>query len=441
MEPSAVLCPGDRLARYRIVEKLGAGGMGTVYRAIDEGSGEAVALKVVRVADALDEYRFEREATALGRVSHPAVVRYLEHGRERGVHYLVMEWLDGRTLDEQLGDVGLSPAESVAVAVRIASGLAAIHARGLVHRDIKPDNVVLGGGGVVEQVRILDFGVARPTLIREVITRTGRAVGTPGYMSPEQARGERALDARSDVFSLGCVLYECLTGRPPFPGEHATAVCTKILLVDPPPLTSLWPEAPPQLAVLVEACLSKDVRRRPTDGSALARQLAVLPPIDPGRPRRSRYRAPPTLPTTRLPDLAGAPLFTVVLARPAVPSALAALYERARQLGANVDVFGDGTIVIELVGGAAAAHADALTALVPVLGPSIVAVATAPLGPDSRGDVLERVARTFEAEAIAAVVARNGRAPRGAVRADEATIALLAPPLQATRAPAAYLLP
>jgi serine/threonine protein kinase len=440
MDPIAALCPGDRLAGYRVVEKLGAGGMGTVYRAIDEASRDAVALKIVRVADALDEYRFEREAIALGRVSHPAVVRYLEHGCERGVHYLVMEWLEGRTLDEHLADVGLSPAESVAVAARVADGLAAIHALGLVHRDIKPHNLVFGGG-VVEQVTILDFGVARPTLIREVITQTGRAVGTPGYMSPEQTRGERALDARSDVFSLGCVLYECLTGRPPFPGEHATAVCTKVLLQDPPPLTSLWPEAPAELAALIGACLSKEVRRRPADGSVLARQLAALPPIDPARPRRSRYRAPPTLPTTRLPEIASAPLFTIVLARPAATSAPAALYERARQLGASVDVFGDGTIVIELAGGAAVAHADALTALIPVLGPSIVAVATAPLGPGSRGDVLERVARIFEAEAIAAVVAANSPAPRGAVRADDATIALLAPPLQATRAPAAYLLP
>ena len=116
MDPIAALCPGDRLAGYRVVEKLGAGGMGTVYRAIDEASRDAVALKIVRVADALDEYRFEREAIALGRVSHPAVVRYLEHGCERGVHYLVMEWLEGRTLDEHLADVGLSPPESVAVA-------------------------------------------------------------------------------------------------------------------------------------------------------------------------------------------------------------------------------------------------------------------------------------------------------------------------------------
>lgn len=440
MDPIAALCPGDRLARYRIGEKIGAGGMGTVYRAIDEASGEAVALKIVRVADPLDEVRFEREATALGLVRHPAVVRYLAHGCERGVHYLVMEWLGGRTLAEHLADVGLSPAESVAIAIRVASGLAAIHALGLVHRDIKPQNLVLGGG-VVEQITILDFGVARSTLIREAVTQTGRAVGTPGYMSPEQTRGERALDARSDVFSLGCVLYECLTGRPPFPGEHATAVCTKVLLQDPPPLTSLWPEAPAELATLVGACLSKDVRRRPADGSALARQLAALPPVDPDRPRRSRYRASPTLFTERLPYPAGGPLFTVLLARPAAPSAPVALYERARQLGANVDVFGDGTIVIELVGGPAAAHADLLTALVPVLGPSIVAVATAPLGPDSRGDVLERVARTFEAEAIAAVVATAGRAPHVAVRADEATIALLAPPLRTTGAPAVYLLP
>jgi serine/threonine protein kinase len=440
MDSIAVVNPGDRLARYRIMEKLGAGGMGTVYRAIDEASDEAVAIKIVRVDDAYDERRFEREAAALGRVSHPAVVRYLDHGRERGVHYLVMEWIGGHTLAEHLGDVGLTPAESVAVAARVASGLAAIHAQGLVHRDIKPDNLVVGGG-VVERMTILDFGVARPTLTRDVITRTGRAVGTPGYMSPEQTRGERALDARSDVFSLGCVLYECLTGRPPFPGEHATAVCTKVLLVDPPPLTSLWPEAPAALAQLVGACLSKDVRRRPADGTALAEQFAALPPIAPDQPRRSRYRAPPTLLTTRLADRAGASLLTVVLARPVATTAPAALYERARQLGASVDVFGDGTIVIELVGGTAVAHADALTALVAVLGPSVVAVATALLGPDSRGDVHERAARAFEAEAIAAVVAANRRAPRGAVRADEPTIALLAPPLQATRAPAAYLLP
>ena len=427
---------GDRLAdRYRIVEEVGAGGMGRVYRAIDDASGDPVAIKIVRVADPGDERRFEREATALGRVSHPAVVRYLGHGHERGVHYLVMEWLDGRTLREHLAERGITPAESVVATARVAAGLAAVHARGLVHRDIKPGNLLLVGGAL-ERVTIIDFGVARPTALREIITHTGRAVGTPGYMSPEQTRGERALDARSDVFSLGCVLYECLTGRAPFPGEHATAVCAKILLQDPPPLASLWREVPPALDALVEACLSKDSRRRPVDGGDLARRLAALPPLDPALPRRSRYHAPATLPAR---PASASSLLTVVLARPAGPAAPPALFDRARRLGARVDVVGDGTIVIELATGDAAEHARALSSVVDALGPGLVAAATAPAGPDTRADVLERVARTFEAEALVAVLPVPR--PRGAVRTDEATIALLAPPLEVVRARGAYLLP
>jgi serine/threonine protein kinase len=425
---------GDRFAgRYELREEVGAGGMGTVYRAIDRDSDLPVAVKIVRVADPGDEARFEREAAALGGVEHPAVVRYLAHGREHGAHYLVMEWLAGRTLDAHLADVGISMAESVEVVARVAAGLAAVHARGLVHRDIKPHNLMLVGGAH-DRVTILDFGVARPTANRGIVTNTGRTVGTPGYMSPEQTRGDRALDARSDIFSLGCVLYECLTGRAPFPGEHPTAVCTKILLQEPPELGSLCPEVPPGLRALVDACLSKNPDQRPVDAIELARRLAALPVIDPGLPRRLPFRAVATLPDRRAHDPEA--LISIVLALPA--AAPPGLFDVARRLGARADMLADGTVLLELSGGGALHHAESVSSLVALLGPGIVAVATGAAGHDARSEVTERAARSFEAEGI--VAALSVAVPRGAVRTDAETVGLLSPPLEAILGRASYLL-
>src|SRR5262249_55089402 len=202
--------------------------MGTVYQARDLLEGKPVAVKTLR-----DTYRFASEAALLSSLAHPGIVRYLAHGvTTQGERYLVMEWLEGETLEQRLTRRPLSIAGSVALALRTCEALSIAHERGIVHRDLKPSNLFLEQSAPL-RVKILDFGLAR-RLSDERLTGSGVIVGTLGYMAPEQARGSNQLDARADVFSLGCVLYECLTGQPAFWGENDMAVLAKILLSEPP---------------------------------------------------------------------------------------------------------------------------------------------------------------------------------------------------------------
>jgi serine/threonine protein kinase len=238
--------------RFEIVRAAGSGGMGTVYQAIDRPSGAKVALKVV--APGKESGRFEREADALSELVHPGIVRYVAHGKTDHGMFLAMEWLDGEDLEQRLAREGLSVFESVTLAENAARALAAAHARGIVHRDVKPSNLFLEGGDVAK-VKLLDFGVAR---LGARVTRTGLMVGTPGYVSPEQARGRATLDGRTDVFALGCVLFECLTGRPAWIGEHAVALLTRILLEEAQPPSSVRTDVPVWLDDVVLEMLKKE---------------------------------------------------------------------------------------------------------------------------------------------------------------------------------------
>jgi tetratricopeptide (TPR) repeat protein len=260
--------------RFRIERKAGSGGMGTVYRATDTRTNEPVALKVIRADDDVDHERFLREAAALARVVHPAVVRYVDHGTGEDGHYLAMEWLEGEDLGARLAREGLTVGDSVAVAAAVASALGAAHAHGIVHRDVKPRNIFLVGGAI-ERVKVLDFGIA---LLREgaELTVTGAMLGTPGYMAPEQAEGARDLDARADVFSLGCVLFRCLAGEAPFAGESLLAVLAKTVLEESPRVSDFRLDVPPDLDDLVARLLAKDKAHRPADGHAVATELAGL---------------------------------------------------------------------------------------------------------------------------------------------------------------------
>src|SRR5205814_9668638 len=177
-------------------------------------------------------------------------------------------------LHDRLRQGQLTAAESITMARRVAEALGAAHARGVVHRDVKPGNLFLPDGEP-DRVKVLDFGIARVQLVRgNTLTQVGMAMGTPEYMAPEQARGERDLDARVDVFALGCVLFECLTGRPAFAGEHAMAVFARILLEDPPRLRDLT-RLPEPLDDLLFRMLAKDRGRRPKDGTAVAEELSA----------------------------------------------------------------------------------------------------------------------------------------------------------------------
>jgi TolB-like protein/Tfp pilus assembly protein PilF len=273
----------EQLGPYEIVSPLGAGGMGEVYRARDPRLERDVAIKILpdRVAaDAEALARFQREAKAVAALAHPNILAVYDVGAERGVTYLVMELLEGQTLRERIRRTRAPWRKAVEQAIGIADGLTAAHAKGIVHRDLKPDNIFITTSGVV---KILDFGLAEaakrvtprpvPTPDGTTLTRDATpspAAGTLGYMSPEQIRGE-AVDARSDIFAFGCVLYEVLTGRRTFAGETAADTMSATLKDYPPAPTATGADIPPELERIVMRCLEKD----PQDRFFSAHDLAI----------------------------------------------------------------------------------------------------------------------------------------------------------------------
>ncbi|APR84842.1 Adenylate cyclase [Minicystis rosea] len=269
--------PGRVLDERFAIERLaGAGGMGRVYRARDLLTGSPAAVKVLRAEGHVEEERFAREIAALSGLTHPGIVRLVAHGRTReGEPYLVTEWLEGEDLGARLRRAGLTIAESLALVTRAADALGEAHRLGVIHRDVKPGNLWLVGGRA-EEVKILDFGIVRLRDRERTLTQVGAMLGTPGYMAPEQARGERRVDARADVFSLGCVLFKCLTGRLPFHADDMMAALLKLVLEEAPRLGDLCPDAPPALSDLVARMLSKTPEERPEDGAAVARAIAAI---------------------------------------------------------------------------------------------------------------------------------------------------------------------
>jgi eukaryotic-like serine/threonine-protein kinase len=276
--------------RFELESRIASGGMGDVFRARDPSSGEVVAVKIMPGARGPHAERFTREIEVLAELDHPGVVRYISHGvTPAGEPFLVMEWLDGEVLQARLERGALPVADAITLAARVAGALGAVHARGIVHRDLKPSNLFLLGGRV-EQVKVLDFGIAQ-RYGRTQLTRTGMILGTPGYMAPEQARTGGAVDARADVFALGCVLFHCLTGVPPFEGGDTAAVLAKIVFGATPRIRELWPEAPTDLDALLARMLAHEPSLRPSDGADLAAALASLRPAVPGMASASRDRA------------------------------------------------------------------------------------------------------------------------------------------------------
>jgi hypothetical protein len=263
------LAPGSRLGPYEIVAPIGAGGMGEVYRAHDARFGRDVAIKLLPAAFAHDEgrlARFEREARAAGSLNHPNVVTVHDFGCEGGAPYLVLELLRGETLRERMEKSRIAPAKAVAYAAQIARGLGAAHALGIVHRDLKPENVFVTPGGLV---KILDFGVAKmpdppgTALDGTPGTEPGTVLGTVGYMSPEQVRGDPA-GRRSDIFSLGVILYEMLAGKRPFAGETWVDESNAILRREAPELPPVLPGFPDPAGLnrILRRCLAKQAGDR-----------------------------------------------------------------------------------------------------------------------------------------------------------------------------------
>jgi serine/threonine protein kinase len=264
------------LAQYRILKQLGAGGMGVVLLAEDTLLQRRVALKVMQPALAADRTsrdRFVREARAAAKLAHDHVVTIHQVGEANGAPFLAMQLLQGKSLDAYLSGGGkLSPGQVCRVGRETALGLAAAHAKGLIHRDIKPANLWLEAPK--GRVKILDFGLARPADDAH-LTGTGMALGTPAYMSPEQARGQ-SLDGRCDLWSLGVVLYRLCAGQLPFQGGDVLSIFTAIAVDEPAPLTSLNPDVPPALAELVHQLLAKDREKRPATVQEVADRLLAV---------------------------------------------------------------------------------------------------------------------------------------------------------------------
>ena len=261
---------GSKVGPYEIVSPLGAGGMGEVYRATDSKLGRDVALKVLPAEMAGDHERlarFQREARALAQLDHPNIVTIYSVEESEGVHFLTMQLVEGLPLDRLIGQSGLPVEEIVEIAEALADALAAAHEKGIVHRDLKPANVMVTNEG---RVKVLDFGLAKDirsaeigdaTLTSAGQTQAGVVMGTPAYMSPEQTSG-RPLDHRTDIFSLGVLLYEISTGKRPFEGTSSAELISAILRDTPPPVSDIRSDLPSDLARIVRRCLEKDPRHR-----------------------------------------------------------------------------------------------------------------------------------------------------------------------------------
>ena len=263
--------------RFELHEHVGVGGMGIVYRATDRQTQTTVAVKTLTPTDAKNASRFAREATILAGLNHPNVVSYIDHGiTEDGKRFLVMEWLDGCDLGEYLNEnETLSIQDTLQLAEQVALALGRAHKRGIIHRDIKPSNIFLLHNDPA-QVRVLDFGIARLARPSQWLTRPGVVIGSPGYMAPEQARGDMQLSPRADIFSLGCVVYHALVGESPFYAAAETAVLAKILFSDAPRARHSRSDVPPMLDNLVAQMLEKDPSDRPAVGAELAELIAAV---------------------------------------------------------------------------------------------------------------------------------------------------------------------
>lgn len=257
---------GSQLGPYKIEEIIGVGGMGEVYRAVDTRLGRTVAIKLIPhelTADPTYSRRFLHEARAVSALNHPNIVVLYDISRHQEIEFLVMEYVPGKSLKELVGQEGLPFGRVRGLGLQVASALDAAHAAGIVHRDVKPANILVTGN---DQVKVLDFGIAKLPVdgTATQLTLRGQVIGTLGYMSPEQTRGEE-IDKRSDIFSLGCVLYEAATGRIPFRGPSALAIMHAIAVEDPPAPSSIRSGLPAAFDALIARCLRKEpVERFPS---------------------------------------------------------------------------------------------------------------------------------------------------------------------------------
>lgn len=344
--------PWQRLlaGRYFLEERIAAGGMATVWRAYDETLARTVAVKILHAHLSADEdvrARFRREAVTAAKLVHPGIVGLYDTGEEGEVTFLVLEFVDGVTLrDLLMGRERLDVGEASAIGARVAEALGYAHARGLVHRDVKPANILIASDGTV---KLADFGIAQVAESARDLTQTGTVLGTAAYVAPEQVRGE-TLDGRADLYALGCVLYETICGHRPFAGPSSVSLAARRLTEDPLPLRAIRPDVPRALDEIVMTALQREVDARFADGAAFAQALGawethvplVLPapetpePADEDAPRsflRSEraWLAPVIALLVVAATLTGVGLATGVLESTRVPTLPAARVEEVAQ--------------------------------------------------------------------------------------------------------------
>ncbi len=388
--------PPPTIGRYRVEARVGAGGMGVVYRARDDE--RTVAIKLLDAPLAHERARFGREARLLREVVHPHVVAYLEHGvTPEDVDYLVMEWLEGRDLGRRLQGSGPLPIpDALRTVLAAARGLGAVHRAGIVHRDVKPSNLFLVGDAI-DAVRVVDFGVSRALSSATHLTVSGAVVGTPSYVAPEQLRG--LADTRADVYGLGAVLFECLTGRPPFVGEHVAAILSAVVSEPAPSVATFRLDVPTEVDLLVARMLAKSPDDRPHDMEAVATSVASL--LSDSTSQRDRRRVLSRLERS-------------TPRRPIMPPNVGALVGRERELAVAHGALAasradEEAALIEVVGGAGLGKTSVLEALEPA-GHVVRLRARAANAPFAVVDVLAQRLATYEpgcAEAHATFVARR----------------------------------
>lgn len=392
--------------RFEIDSLVGRGGMGLVYRARDRKTCERVAVKFLSAPNErkASAQRFAREARLLASLDHPRIARYVAHGTTDDGHaYLAMEWLEGKDLRQVLSEGALSANESLAVVSGTAEALAKVHEQGIVHRDLKPSNLFLRGGSP-DGLVLLDFGVARDVDNATLLTGTAGLIGTPYYMAPEQASSSRDIQATADVFSLGCIFYECLAGERAFDADQVLGVLARILYDNPRPLKSVNPSIPDEWSQLISSMLSKRESERPSNGSQLVHELKKLPPA-------GAVKAPrPSGPDSH--EASDQVLVCVVLATPRpgtlVPESegirLDSIKSAMQRFGCPLERLADGSLLATVLPRQSATDQVRIAArcamyLREQLDGARIAIATgrAPIGPNARvGDAVDRAARLVE---------------------------------------------
>jgi hypothetical protein len=398
--------PGSLVGDFEIERLAGSGAMGAVHRAHHRVTGAVVALKVLHGHRPEHADRFAREARVLSELNHPGIVHYVAHGvTPEGDPYLAMEWLEGESLADRLVRQPLTLTESLGLGLAVAEALRVPHRMGIVHRDLKPSNLLLVGGRV-DRTTVMDFGIAR--LLDgagTMLTATGAMLGTPGYMAPEQARGEPDVDARADVFALGAVLFRCLTGRPAFDGEDLLAVLMKTAMEDAPRSTERRPDIPGAVDDLVARMLARAPAERLADASEVAAQLAATMrapgmPLPPGASRMlSRFEARTSCLLVARPAAAAARGATSVLPAP-LRSEQRALAAIADSHHGTLALLADGSLVVAFTDDAsppeqAARAARCALALRPLLPGTRMALVASAAQPTLGMTLIDRAARAL----------------------------------------------